>query len=131
MRRYKRKPRNLFYFWIVVKAVRSHCFFSIREREVTSVPIITGDMQAMTGVSEMAREIMSACESAMAIMNCDDTESGGHDAACGLRRHVLLQSLELAGQRRGDKQGGEPAPEIRIDPVASVPHKARGLCVLL
>jgi hypothetical protein len=44
---------------------------------------------------------------------------------------LLLQSLELAGQRRGDKQGGEPAPEIRIDPVASVPHKARGLCVLL
>jgi hypothetical protein len=31
------------------------------------------------------------------------------------------------GQRR---QGGEPAPEIRIDPVASAPRKARGLCAL-
>jgi hypothetical protein len=29
-----------------------------------------------------------------------------------------------------DKQGGEPAPGIQIDPVASVPHKTRGLCVL-
>jgi hypothetical protein len=26
--------------------------------------------------------------------------------------------------------GGEPAPEIQIDPVASVSHKSRGLCAL-
>jgi hypothetical protein len=37
--------------------------FSIRE--VTSVAIIAGDMQAMTDVSEMAQKLMSACEGAM------------------------------------------------------------------
>ena len=58
----------MFYFWIAVKAVSSHCFFSIRG--VASATMIAGDMQAMTGVSEMARKLMSACEDAMAIINC-------------------------------------------------------------
>jgi hypothetical protein len=48
-----------------------HCFFSIRE--VTSVAIIAGDMQAMTGVSEMAQKLMSTCGGAMIIINCVDT----------------------------------------------------------
>ena len=79
MRRYGRKPHNLFYFWIVVKAVSSHCFFSIRE--VASATNIAGDMQAMTDVSEMAQKLMSICEDAMAIINCDTTESDEHDTA--------------------------------------------------
>jgi hypothetical protein len=79
MGRYKWKPHNLFYFWIVVNAVLTHCFFSIRE--VTSVAIIAGDMQAMTDVSEMAQKLMRACEGAMTIINCANTESGAHDTA--------------------------------------------------
>jgi hypothetical protein len=43
--------------------------------------MIAGDMQAMTGVSEMAQKLMSTCESAMAIIYCADTDSDGHDAA--------------------------------------------------
>ena len=77
MRRYGRKPHNLFYFWIVAKAVSSHCFFSIRE--VTSVTIIAGGMQAMTDVSEMAQELMNSFEDAMAIMDCADTGSAAYD----------------------------------------------------
>jgi hypothetical protein len=60
MRRYGRKHHNLFYFWIAVKAVSSHCFFSIRG--AASAAMIAGDMQAMTGVSEMARKLMGVCE---------------------------------------------------------------------
>jgi hypothetical protein len=45
------------------------------------MPIIAGDMQAMTDVSEMAQELMSACERAMAVINCADTGSGAHDTA--------------------------------------------------
>jgi hypothetical protein len=56
--------------------VSAHCFFSIRE--VTSVTIIAGDMQAVTDVSEMAQELMNTCEGAMAIMGCADTEKVGH-----------------------------------------------------
>jgi hypothetical protein len=79
MRRYKWEPHNLFYFWIVVNAVLTHCLFSIRE--ATSVTTIAGDMQAMTGVSEMAQELMSACEGAMTTTSCANTESGAHDTA--------------------------------------------------
>jgi hypothetical protein len=46
-----------------VKAVSSHCFFSIRE--ATSVAMIAGDTQAMTDVSEMAQKLMSTCEGAL------------------------------------------------------------------
>jgi hypothetical protein len=67
MRRYGRKHHNLFYFWIAVKAVSSHCFFSIRE--VASAAMLAGDMQAMTDVSEMAQELISVCEDAMAIID--------------------------------------------------------------
>jgi hypothetical protein len=42
--------------------------FSIRE--VTSAAIIAGDMQAMTDVSEMAQELMSACEGTMTTIDC-------------------------------------------------------------
>ena len=53
--------------------------FSIRE--VTSVAIIAGDMQAMTGVSEMAQKLMNSFEDAMAIMDHADTESAAYDKA--------------------------------------------------
>jgi hypothetical protein len=43
--------------------------------------MIAGDMQAMTGVSEMARKLMSACEDAMAIINCANIEGDEHDTA--------------------------------------------------
>jgi hypothetical protein len=93
MRRYKWKPHNLFYFWIVAKAVSTHCFFSIRE--VTSVAIIAGDMQAMTDVSEMAQKLMSTCEDAMTVMNCADTESGAHDKAPAAFEETSSQLEEL------------------------------------
>jgi hypothetical protein len=79
MRRYGREPHNLFYFWIVAKAVGSHCFFSIRE--VASAAMIAGDTQAMTDVSEMAQKLMSACEGAMTAISCANTESDEHDTA--------------------------------------------------
>ena len=66
-------------FWIAVKAVSSHCFFSIRE--VASATMIAGDMQAMTDVSEMAQKLISVCEEAMAIINCANTEGDAHVAA--------------------------------------------------
>jgi hypothetical protein len=68
MRRYGRKPHNLFYFWIAAKAVSSHCFFSIRE--AASATMLAGDMQAMTGVSEMAQKLISVCEDAMTTTSC-------------------------------------------------------------
>ena len=83
MRRYGRKHRSLFYFWIVVKVVSSHCLFSIRE--VASATNIAGDMQAMTDVSEMAQKLMSVCEDAMAIINCVSTEGDEHDTATAER----------------------------------------------
>jgi hypothetical protein len=43
--------------------------------------MLAGDMQAMTGVSEMAQKLISACEDAMAIINCANTEGGEHDTA--------------------------------------------------
>jgi hypothetical protein len=38
-------------------------------------------MQAMTDVPEMAQELMSVCEDAMAIISCVNTESDEHDTA--------------------------------------------------
>jgi hypothetical protein len=67
--------------------------FSIRE--VTSVDIIAGDMQAMTGVSEMAQKLMSTCEGAMAIMNCASTESDEHDTANAAFEAASSQLEEL------------------------------------
>ena len=79
MRRYRKEPHNLFYFWIVVKAVSSHCFFSIRE--VASATIIAGDMQAMSDVSEMAQKLIGVCEDAMAITSCANTGGDAHQTA--------------------------------------------------
>jgi hypothetical protein len=94
MRRYKGKPHNRFYFWIVVDAVIGHCFFSIRE--VTSVAIIAGDMQAMTDVSEMAQKLMSPSEGAMAIINCADTgRRGAHHTASAAFEDSSSQLEEL------------------------------------
>jgi hypothetical protein len=70
-----------------------HCFFSIRE--VTSVTIIAGDMQAMTGVSEVAQKLMSTCGGAMTIINCVDTESGAHDTATAAFEGASSQLEEL------------------------------------
>jgi hypothetical protein len=38
-------------------------------------------MQATTDVSEMARQLISACEDAMVITNCDSTEDDAHGVA--------------------------------------------------
>jgi hypothetical protein len=38
-------------------------------------------MQAMTDVSEMAQELISACEGAMVIINCESTEDDAHGVA--------------------------------------------------
>ena len=123
MRRYGRKPHNLFYFfWIVVKAVSSHCFFSIRE--VASATIIAGDMQAMSDVSEAARELISACEDAMVIINCDSTEDDAHGVATaafdeaastlgelGFEHEVTLDGVTFS---RSVPDVGEYDPTIKI-----------------
>ena len=83
MRRYKRKPHNLFYFWIVANAVLTRCFFSIRE--VTSVAMMADETPAIlltvTDVSEMAQKLMAACEGAMTTTNCASTGSEAQDTA--------------------------------------------------
>ena len=61
------------------QGMSSHCFFSIRE--VASATNIAGDMQAMTDVSEMAQKLISACEDAMVIISCDNTEGDAHVVA--------------------------------------------------
>jgi hypothetical protein len=38
-------------------------------------------MQAMSDVSEMAQKLISACEDAMVIINCDNTEDDAHVVA--------------------------------------------------
>jgi hypothetical protein len=43
--------------------------------------MLAGDMQAMTDVSEMAQKLISACEDAMAVIICANTESDAHDTA--------------------------------------------------
>jgi hypothetical protein len=43
--------------------------------------MLAGDMQAMTDVSEMAQKLISACEDAMAISSCANTEGDEHDTA--------------------------------------------------
>ena len=70
----------------------THCFFSIRE--VTSVTIIAGDMQAMTDVSEMAQKLISACEEAMTTTNCANTEGDAHVAATAAFDGKLLPVWE-------------------------------------
>jgi hypothetical protein len=91
MRRCGWKPHNLFYFWIVVKAVSTHCFFSIRE--VASAAIIAGDMQArMTGVKgfedDRKKGDNDSDSSAVAGENTESqlgTDSEEDDQARGLR----------------------------------------------
>jgi hypothetical protein len=77
--------------------VIGHCFFSIRE--VASVAIIAGDMQAVTDVSEMAQELMNTCEGAMAIMGCSDTESGAHGRASAAFEEASSLPIGGAGLR--------------------------------
>jgi hypothetical protein len=93
MRRYKWRPHNLFYFWIAVNAVDMSLPFSIRE--ATSVTIITGDMQAVNGVSETAQGLMNSFEDAMAIMDCADTGSGAYDSASAAFEEASSQLEEL------------------------------------
>jgi hypothetical protein len=122
MRRYGRKPHHLFYFWIVVKAVSSHCFFSIRE--VASAAIIAGDTQAMTGVSEMAQKLMSTCEGAMTTISCANTESDEHDtataafdeAASKLEELGFVHEITLDGVAfsRSEPDAGEYDPGTKI-----------------
>jgi hypothetical protein len=52
-------------------------------------------MQAMTGMSEMAQELMNTCEDAMAIMNCAGTESDEHDTANAAFEDASSQLEEL------------------------------------
>jgi hypothetical protein len=68
-----------FYFWIVVKAVSSHCFFSIRE--VASAAMIASETRAMTDVSDMVQKLISTCEGAMTTISCVNTEGDEHDTA--------------------------------------------------
>ena len=56
MRRYGRKPHNL--FLDSSQGSEFPLLFSIRE--VASATMIAGDMQAMTDVSEMAQELMNS-----------------------------------------------------------------------
>jgi hypothetical protein len=94
MGRYKWKPHNLFYFRIAAKAAScSHCFFSIRE--ITSVAIIAGDMQAVTEVYETAQGLMDPFEDAMAVMGCAGTESGAYGNASAAFEEASSQLEEL------------------------------------
>jgi hypothetical protein len=43
--------------------------------------MIASETPAMTDVSEMAQKLMSICEGAMTIINCDTTEGDEHDTA--------------------------------------------------
>jgi hypothetical protein len=67
--------------------------FSIRE--VTSVTIIAGDMQAVNEVSETAQGLMNSFEDAMAIMDCADTGSGAYDNAPAAFEEASSQLEEL------------------------------------
>jgi hypothetical protein len=81
-------------------------------------------MQAMADVSEMARELMSACESAMAITNCDGTGSDGHDAASAtfdeaaskLEELGFVHEITLDGVvfSRTEPDAGEYGPDTKI-----------------
>jgi hypothetical protein len=77
MRRYKRRPHNLFYFWVVANAVIDHCLFSIRE--ATSAAMIADDTPAVTGASPEVQKLMTACGGAMYITSCVSTESTAHE----------------------------------------------------
>jgi hypothetical protein len=93
MRRYKRNPHNLFYFWIVANAVTAHCFF-FSIREATSVAM--ADVPpASADVSPEAQKLMTACEGAMAITNCVDTGSEAHDSANATFEEAASQLEEL------------------------------------
>jgi hypothetical protein len=84
MRRCKWKSHNLFYFWIVVKwpmQCSDRSLFFLYSRGYIRVAMIAGETQAMTDVSEMAQKLMTACEGAMTIINCVDTESEAHETA--------------------------------------------------
>jgi hypothetical protein len=87
--------------------------------------MIAGDMQAMTDVSEMARKLMSACEDAMAITSCANTEGDEHDTATaafdeaasslgelGFVYEVTLD--EVAFSRSEPDAGAEYGPATKI-----------------
>jgi hypothetical protein len=102
MRRCRKKGcHNLFYFWIVVKAVSSHCFFSIRD--VASAAVLAGDMRAMTDVSEMAQNLISVCEEAMTTINCANTE--GDACTCRGDRRVRRSCFQSGRIRLGRPPG--------------------------
>jgi hypothetical protein len=59
---------------------------------------MAGDMQAVTGVSGTAQELMTnerLREGAMTTMNCADTESGAHDSASNEFEEASSQLEEL------------------------------------
>jgi hypothetical protein len=67
-------------------------------------------MQAVTDVSEMAQELMSTCEGAMAIMNCASTEGDGHEGGVGQegrpaspRRVLSTEPIEHAERRQTNR----------------------------
>jgi hypothetical protein len=79
----------------------------------------------MTDVSEMMQKLMSACEGAMAIINCADTGSGAHDTASAAFEDSSSQLEELGFEyevtsdgvffsRSGTVVVDEYGPETRI-----------------
>ena len=86
--------------------------------------MIAGDTQAMTDVSEMAQELMSTCEGAMATTSCANTESDEHDtataafdeAASNLEELGFVHEVTLDGVAfsRSEPDAGEYDPETEI-----------------
>jgi hypothetical protein len=79
----------------------------------------------MTGVSEMAQELMSTCEGAMAIINCADTESDEHDTPANAAFDEAASQLEELGYvhevaldgvafSRSEPDAGEYDPDTKI-----------------
>jgi hypothetical protein len=69
-------------------------------------------MQAMTDVSEMARELMNSFEDAMAIMGCADTGSAADDKASAYiepERQLAQEALAAWAQARPRAPGSRPA----------------------
>jgi hypothetical protein len=89
--------------------------------------MIAGDMQAMTDVSEMARELMSACEDAMAmaIISCANTEGDEHDTATaafdeaasslGELGFVYEVTLDVVAFSRSEPDAGEYDPTTKTN----------------
>jgi hypothetical protein len=88
--------------------------------------MIAGDMQAMTGVSEMARKLMSACEDAMAIINCANTEGDEHDTATAAFDEAASSLGELGfvyARAAAPHRGAAWPPTARTHPPPHAPFR--------